>query len=235
MSWDKLEWPDDEVLRFFERLPVLEELQLDTFNPFSHLPFPWSQLRRCTLKRCLPIDMLRILPLLSPGAQFCITGLSSLVAPALKELALSTHKDSSGNLDSPGTLASPTIISFLSRSACALTSLCLSLPLRAEDFIHILDSPHTRSVVHLDISNKMSTQWMEALTSRGLVPHLHTLGFRADRTLTEAPVLTMVANRRPALRELRIASPRLHPVLSQAAVQALGADGMEVFLSEYKM
>ncbi|KAJ7679020.1 hypothetical protein DFH06DRAFT_503569 [Mycena polygramma] len=259
LSWDQLEWPVDGVRHLFERLPALNELQLDTYKPFSHLPFPWSQLRRCTLKQCRPEDLLQVLPLLSPGAhlfgrqstlrpvrlftenirspihgleldgsmRFMTTVFSSLTAPALKELRVTTYKEF------PDTPASPTIISFLSRSACMLTSLCLALPLPDEDFIGILDSPHTRSVVHLDISNKMSTQLVEALTSRGLVPNLRALGFRADPTLPEAPVLTMVASRRPVLRELRIASLKLHPVLSQAAVQALGANGMEVFLSEY--
>ncbi|KAJ6507936.1 hypothetical protein C8R47DRAFT_1100046 [Mycena vitilis] len=266
LSWDTLEWHNDDVLHFFGCLPVLEELELDTLHSFTHLPFPWSQLRRCVLKRCHPADLLRILPLLSPGAHLsgvqsgmppeeappgnvrstvhalklhgytdsCTTVLNSLTAPALKELELSSysHERLDPNHDSPSTLAPPAIISFLSRSACALTSLCLSLPLRAEDFIAILDSPHTRSVVHLDISNKMSLQWIEVLTSRGLVPNLRALGFRADPTLTEASVLTMVASRRPVLRVLRIASPKPRSVLSHAAVQALGADGMELFLSQ---
>jgi hypothetical protein len=255
-----------DVVRFSEALPALEDLTLNTDYPFGHLTFPWPRLRRCELHRCRAEDLLKILPLLSPGThvscwlakailfapdapvvsirspvralelhdrqQFVTDVLRSLTAPSLEELTITLFGTERGSD------LTPTIAAFLSRSACALTSLCLRVRLSEDELFSILDSSHTRSIVDLDIGSvfaPISTRYIEVLTTRRLVPDLRVLTFRGHKALEEASVLEMVASRRPVLRELRIQSPKLHPILSQAAVQMLGAEGMEVMLSEYEL
>ncbi|KAJ7928807.1 hypothetical protein B0H13DRAFT_2544596 [Mycena leptocephala] len=198
-----------DVVRFSEALPALEDLTLNTDYPFGHLTF------------------------LGPGyVDFVTDVLRSLTAPSLEELTITLFGTEWGS-DLTSTIAA-----FLSRSACALTSLCLRVRLSEDALFSILDSSHTRSIVDLDIGSvfaPISTRYIEVLTTRRLVPDLRVLTFRGHQALEEASVLEMVASRRPVLRELRIQSPKLHPILSQAAVQMLGAEGMEVMLSEYEL
>ncbi|KAJ7364294.1 hypothetical protein DFH08DRAFT_270719, partial [Mycena albidolilacea] len=150
ICWDQLDWSAGDVIHFFSALPALEEL----------LEFPWAWLRKCTLTRCDEDMILRILPLLAPDAHFSsmvfgparisignvqspigalaldscykepVAVFCSLTAPSLKELAITTY------IESPSQLAFP-LLSFLGRSACTLTSLCLRTSLAEHDLLTI--------------------------------------------------------------------------------------------------
>jgi hypothetical protein len=254
---DQLDWPAGDVVHFFSALPALEELYLDMRFPFSHLELPWARLRRCTLARCDEDMILRILPLPAPDAHFSsmvfgparisignvqspigalaldsyyrepVTVFCSLTAPSLKELAITTY------IESPSQLASP-LLSFLGRSACTLTSLYLHTSLAEHDLLTILESPHAHSIVSLDIGYPkiapISSVFIDALTTRGLVPNLEVLVLAAFPITVheETSLLALVASRRAMLRSLRI---RLYgtpnSVVPQATAQALRAEGID--------
>jgi hypothetical protein len=258
--WELLEWSATDVRRFFARFPVLEELgfQSEDFNDLTLLP--WSQLRACRMEGFTGDELLRTLPLLLPGARvaakfgiesdpvpgnvqspigvltlnFCETSfidavLSSLTAPSLEELIIF------GSVATASTLP-PTILSFLSRSNCTLTSLSLRISLEQHELLSILESPSVRGVVHLDIGCQPAQRTrrhvlrVDALATRDILPNLRVLKFRSYAELEETTVLDMVARRRPMLRELRIEGWWDCPVPSPAAVQAFGEDGLEVIL-----
>ncbi|KAJ7364542.1 hypothetical protein DFH08DRAFT_930416 [Mycena albidolilacea] len=162
---------------------------------------------------------------------FIDTILGFITAPFLQELIFAHECPYSG--------LAPTIIQFLGRSKCTLTSLSLRVPLDPEEVLAVLEPPCVREVVHLDIGcgeeeeDRVVTcsPCIDALAKRGVLPNLRVLKFRSNGELDGSMVLAMIASRRPVLPELRIEGWRKYPVLSPAAVQALGADGLEVMLS----
>jgi len=253
----------EDVGQFVEALPALEELHLEMGYQSGDLKLPWSRLRRCAVDRCEAEDLLRILPLLSPGAHLsCTMGgtngtlpsisvesvqsspiralelhecheffvgmvLDSLTAPLLEELTITPYNVYHSKLAAP-------IRSFLSRSACALTLLCLRVPLPEDDLLAILNSPCARGITHLEFGTLTSSRCIDALTTADLVAGLRALAFGSHPTFIEqASVLALAASRRPVLRELRVQSRKSRPVLSQDAVDVLGTEGMELMLSEY--
>ncbi|KAJ7830351.1 hypothetical protein B0H14DRAFT_3872687 [Mycena olivaceomarginata] len=162
-----------------------------------HSPIGAIELRRCT-------------------NDFIDTILGFLTAPFLQELIFAHECPYSG--------LAPTIIQFLGRSKCTLTSLSLRVPLDPEEVLAVPEPPCVREVVHLDIGCGEEEEDRVFTCS----PSEAT---RAE--LEGSMVLAMIASRRPVLRELRIEGWRKYPVLSPAAVQALGADGLEaVYESE---
>ncbi|KAJ7865628.1 hypothetical protein B0H14DRAFT_2440227 [Mycena olivaceomarginata] len=259
-SGESVEWPAEVIRQFFDRLPRLEELRLENEHPFSDLSLlPWSRLRIRALKRCKAAELLRVLSLLSPETRvftqfggsdadlypvakvqspicalelhlcetmFMGTILDHLTASSLEELVLS-HPRAGSNL-------APTILAFLNRSKCTLTHLSLRTPLDAEGLLSILESPYARGILHLDIRNgdiDAVERCIDVLASGRILPNLRVLEFHSNVNLEETAVMTMVASRRPVLQELRIGGWPHCPLLSLEAVQALGADGLELMLS----
>ncbi|KAJ6513002.1 hypothetical protein C8R45DRAFT_331772 [Mycena sanguinolenta] len=253
LRWNPEDTPAADVDRFFETLPQLEDLCIDSCSggqSFSHLTLPWSGLRGCVVHPCDEEQLLRILPVLSPRADFSCTifnapldisvgnvhtpvrvftvsvvaqqsisvVLRSLTARLLEELTIDlwTYGDC-------GSLALE-IISFLSRSACALTSLRLRLlTLDEQNMLAILELPECDSIVLLEF-DRASNAFIDALTTSNLVPNLETLvlpGYQSPWS-QESSLLMLVESRRPVLRSLHIDN------LSAATVLALRADGIEV-------
>ncbi|KAJ7830352.1 hypothetical protein B0H14DRAFT_3872688 [Mycena olivaceomarginata] len=255
-SWEFIEWPAADVRQFFERFPALEELSLrsDEFNNMTILP--WSRIRTWELNEFPADQLLQTLPLLSPGARvaagygsapnsyfgnvtspisalilddceaiFMDLVLGSLTAPFLERLVISPSCLSSSTLGS-------IIVSFLSRSKCPLTHLSLGVLLDDDELFSILESPYARDVVHLSIccyTEKTSNRprCIDALATHDILPNLRVLELEGNTELEETAVLAIIASRRPTLRQLRIEG---YPLLSPAAVQALGEDGLEVML-----
>jgi hypothetical protein len=211
------------------------------------------------LEQCKAAELLRVLSLLSPETRvftqfggsdadlypvakvqspicalelhlcetmFMGTILDHLTASSLEELVLS-HPRAGSNL-------APTILAFLNRSKCTLTHLSLRIPLDAEGLLSILESPYARGILHLDIRNgdiDAVERCIDVLASGRILPNLRVLEFHSNVNLEETAVMTMVASRRPVLQELRIGGWPHCPLLSLEAVQALGADGLELMLS----
>ncbi|KAJ7755463.1 hypothetical protein B0H16DRAFT_715401 [Mycena metata] len=171
-----------DVSPFFEALqvPALEELAL---HGIPRLMLPSSQLRRCELHSCQADELLRILPLLAPGAWVtCTLGTSipkrgRMSSTKVESLiyTLELHRCSESfvaevltfltapslmNLKiTPSTEPTCTITSdimaFLSRSACTLTSLCLRLRISDKNLLKILRLPHIHEIVSLDVGHSI--------------------------------------------------------------------------------
>ncbi|KAJ7811048.1 hypothetical protein B0H14DRAFT_3880238 [Mycena olivaceomarginata] len=97
---------------------------------------------------------------------------------------------------------------------------------------NILESPYARGVVHLSIccyAEKTSNRprCIDTLAPHDILPNHRVLEWEDNTELKETAVLAIIASRRPTLRQLLIEG---YPVLSPAAVQALGEDGLEVIL-----
>ncbi|KAJ7168021.1 hypothetical protein C8R46DRAFT_951156 [Mycena filopes] len=157
-------------------VPVLQHLILSLSDRvlLRSLVLPWAQLRKCNLKSPFYVDLIWILTQLRDADVSVLDGYSaghdphtdappthspirsltisetpqrficdvfnSLSTPALEELALTT-----------GFPPWERIAGLLRRSPCHLTHLRLTAPLTDDDQLHILDLPHIRSLVHLDL------------------------------------------------------------------------------------
>ncbi|KAJ7811069.1 hypothetical protein B0H14DRAFT_1475983 [Mycena olivaceomarginata] len=129
--------------------------------------------------------------------------------PSLEELLIRTVH--------PYSDLAPTILSFLDRPRCPLTSLSLGIPLALDELLSILESPSARAIVHLDISDEevpppIGTLCVNILAKRDILPNLRVLKFKSNAELKESAVLAMVARRRPVLCERRITGWWHHPV-----------------------
>ncbi|KAJ7183791.1 hypothetical protein C8R46DRAFT_1067830 [Mycena filopes] len=173
------------------------------------LLLPWSQLRKCDLVYLLSVDVLgvlrqlrdadvsvlngygnnaphpttpsliRSLTITHPAQNFLRDVLDALSSPALERLTLQDNDAvPRGPLGSLG----ERIARFLERSACSLTDLYLDNELDDDDQLHILGSPHIRSVVHLDLPHTVLTSRAISLLACPL-PNLRRLTLRA-RSLT---------------------------------------------------
>ncbi|KAJ7024770.1 hypothetical protein C8F04DRAFT_151994 [Mycena alexandri] len=228
--WSRLRRCELAGCHIEDLLQILPLLSADT------RVFPIDEAPRFTSSVQSPISALEV------GrctARFVEDLLNTLTTPSLKELSISTNLHWSPNFnifDAHLPTAESIIIMFLSRSACALTSLCLYVTISDHDLLTILESPHVYGLVRLAISSESSTlsaEMVDALTTRSLVPHLQSLDINLPSRgggLTEATVLAMLERRHPVLHTLRITQEKVDPLLSQAAIEALGAKGMEIML-----
>ncbi|KAJ7827977.1 hypothetical protein B0H13DRAFT_2680280 [Mycena leptocephala] len=195
-----------DVVRFSEALPALEDLTLNTDYPFGHLTFLGPGY----------VDVNYTVvggrPTKNPPIAFTRTHVSCWLA----EAGIFAPDAPVVSIRSP--------IRALELHNCQQFVTDVLRSLTAPDLTSTIAAFLSRSAI-LD-SPTHAVLWISTLAV-----------FRPDfhAALEEASVLEMVASRRPVLRELRIQSPKLHPILSQAAVQMLGAEGMEVMLSEYEL
>ncbi|KAJ7649723.1 hypothetical protein FB45DRAFT_1017181 [Roridomyces roridus] len=104
---------------------------------------------------------------------------------------------------------SKAVISFLDASDCHLKY--LSIPqtgYRSASLISILESPHVRDIVRLDICHVSGSMYipffLAELSKNGqLAPQLRTLAIRGDsRDMDEFNVLELLANRKPTIRRV---------------------------------
>ncbi|KAF7336931.1 F-box domain-containing protein [Mycena venus] len=219
-SWEPI--PDTHSVDLRESFPVLQDLKLELYNEDfpRRLLLPWSQLRTCALSDIHSVELLWIASQLSPGSEVSAFGganidnvrstsqtrsligsltltqcgevfvsdvLDTLVASALEILVV-------GNFS--GDDLTQYITHFLNQSACALTCLRIDTHIPEDDLVPFLQLPHTRSIVHLDLSGTLiSTRGIATLASNLL--HLRTLVLRGGLELHE-PLLTALARHRPS-------------------------------------
>ncbi|KAJ7167930.1 hypothetical protein C8R46DRAFT_1094547 [Mycena filopes] len=190
-------------------LPILEHLVLHGRGELRGLLLPWSQLRKCDLAYLQSADVLGVLSQLRNADVSVLTGhgnndphpatrslirsltithptqnflrdvLDALSSPALEKLTL---QDDDAVPQGPCGSLGERIARFLVRSACSLTDLYLDNELDDDDQLHILGSPHIRSVVHLDLPSTVLTSRTIALLACPL-PNLRRLTLRS-RSLT---------------------------------------------------
>ncbi|KAJ6532028.1 hypothetical protein B0H19DRAFT_1081932 [Mycena capillaripes] len=188
-SWDEADWPAAAAgfRQFLERLPALEELTLEMPHQLIRVAFFGPS--------CVSSVGWRIYygpsPLFFRGERMFLLRspiwkthhLGSITTPSPEELAITR---SSFNDMTSSRLAS-TIIAFLRRSSCALTSLRLHVSLSEDDLCNILDSAQTRGIVHLDVCDKpratiskfcIDTRWLRVASSPVL--------FRANLSVQES-------------------------------------------------
>ncbi|KAJ7472791.1 hypothetical protein FB451DRAFT_1558947 [Mycena latifolia] len=230
-SWEPLMCTDD--VDMLESLPALKHLKLDLTEALPRrLLLPWSQLRTCTLVNFHSLDALWILSQLSPktavslirganvdgerstshttspikslkidacGEDFAEDLLTSLVAPTLEEFHFECLEIEGETVDH--------IRSFLDNSMCPLTQLRIhTRSVLGDDLIHILETSHSHSIVHLDVfSTAISNHSLDALSSQRVVPHLRTLVLRGHGEFDPAHLLMMLGSRTPVLRSVRSA------------------------------
>ncbi|KAF8176614.1 hypothetical protein K438DRAFT_1681880 [Mycena galopus ATCC 62051] len=216
-SWQRI--PGTNDLR--ESFPVLEELRLALSNEAfpRNLLLPWTQLRKCALRDIHSRELLWIASQLSTGTQvsalwganvdelgptpptnslisalslsecgdrFVGDVLNSLVAPALETLVITVETT---NVDTQH------IMHLLDHSACALKRLRIDTPIQDEDLVPLLESPHARGIVHLDLPNTLiSTRGIAALASH---LQLRTLVLKGCCSELEEPLLTALTKQRP--------------------------------------
>ncbi|KAJ7168576.1 hypothetical protein C8R46DRAFT_1350205 [Mycena filopes] len=160
-----LEWPEAEVKYFFDALPALEEFTLRTqyrqtlgnltrafpVSRYSYLPGTEVSLAsgvdgrysRFTGHVQSPVTVLRFRHCTQV---FSTDILNSLSTPSVTELSI--IQDFCGEAFNLASF----IIPFSSRSGCTLTSLCLNIRIQDSDLLAILEQPHVRGLVHLDLS-----------------------------------------------------------------------------------
>ncbi|KAJ6545049.1 hypothetical protein DFH09DRAFT_659087 [Mycena vulgaris] len=247
----------DDRVDMLAALPVLEHLELDLSNEEfpRHLLFPWSQLRTCTLTNFHSREVLWILSQLTPNtavslvqcanfddvpsksqttstirsltitrcaSKFTKELFTSLVAPGLEEFAVESEKNGDN-------IPRRIMISFLDESACPLTHLRINANTSDGDLIQILESPHARNLVHLDLSATERYNWgANVLTSQHLIPHLRTLVLRGNHKFKHAQLLETLASRRPVLRSVRLDGSQRDMNLQST----VDPDGLEVILFE---
>ncbi|KAJ7168004.1 hypothetical protein C8R46DRAFT_1094677 [Mycena filopes] len=174
------------LLQYSNRRDVLPALQYLTFSlhhgilPRS-LSLPWAQLRKCDLESLCSSDfiwvvnqfsdadvsvlegysargprvpptpsLIRSLTVYDSGENFLHNVLNTLSTPALEKLTLKHNDLHSGSLGEH-------IARFLERSACSLADLHLDNELDEYDQLHILGSPHIRSLARLDLPSRALT------------------------------------------------------------------------------
>ncbi|KAJ7301661.1 hypothetical protein DFH08DRAFT_906622 [Mycena albidolilacea] len=219
-SWNPL--PDTHDVDWRESFTALEHLTLKLFNePFPRrLLLPWAQLRTCALKNVDSFEVLWIASQLSPGTAvstfegmdianggdvrstsqtrslissltltkcgeaFVSNLLNSLVAPAIETLVLEG-------------IITRDIIHFLRQSACTLKCLRIDTPISEEHLIPLLESPHTHSIIHLDLSGTpTSTRGIASLAAHSQLRTLVLQGGSEDHE----PLLTTLAHHRPVVQ-----------------------------------
>ncbi|KAF7374485.1 F-box domain-containing protein [Mycena sanguinolenta] len=202
-----------------ESFPVLEDLRLALSNealPRSLL-LPWAQLRRCALEDVDSIEFSWIASQLSSGAQisvlyganndnrstpqtktpinsltlsecgrhFISALLNSLVAPTLETLIIE-------NIATDPLMQH--ISSFLEQSACALKRLRIDTHIDEGQLVSFLESPHARTIVHLDLPRTIiSMRGMETLASH---LQLRTLVLRGCSSDLQEPLLAALMKHR---------------------------------------
>ncbi|KAJ7196788.1 hypothetical protein GGX14DRAFT_671896 [Mycena pura] len=242
---------------FLGSLPALVHLTLMTYRTSipDGLDFIWAQLRTCKLMKYWMEDILRILPLFSVGARVCISDCSmradvhpTSVHTVVSDLSLLRSHGSEVTdtlldaLTAPclkrfqieGDYSLPHIITFLNRSACALTHLTMDIPAGlysdrfADELLTLLRSPHARDIVDLEVDWRGKQQFghsMDMLAMRDVVPNLRALAFGYIARLDEAKLLEICENRRSILQSLWLSR---HISISQDTVQALKLVAVEV-------
>ncbi|KAJ7909160.1 hypothetical protein B0H13DRAFT_2330594 [Mycena leptocephala] len=130
------------------------------------------------------MSSIRSLTLTDCGEVFTTEVLEFLVAHALEVLVIENNSTSGADL-------TQRLLTFLDKCAGRLKHLRIHTDITEDDLIHIFNSPHTRNIVHLDVSSTViSNRGLAALASH---LHLRTLILRGDPDLQ----LTTLTNHRP--------------------------------------
>ncbi|KAJ7649721.1 hypothetical protein FB45DRAFT_885699 [Roridomyces roridus] len=219
-----------------DSLPALEYLWLDIgFKPFpGQLLLPWSQLRTCILRQFSASDVLRVLPLVSrethvsiidpwiipailtaadsPIRSVQIIGRGTNVSVPTERLLIAMILPNLEKLEIGWTLGPEPLegaISLLNTSACHLKHLSLPQgPYPLTQLISLLESPHVRDIVRLDIPHISNSEYTPSLLAKlegngAFLPHLHTLAIRGDsRDIEALNVLDILRDRRPTTRKV---------------------------------
>jgi hypothetical protein len=202
-----------------QSLPALKDLNLYLNNEAfpRRLLLPWFQLRTCVASDVHSFEFLWMASQLPPGSEitalkganidrwrsappkmssirsltltdcgevFTTEVLEFLVAHALEVLVIENNSTSGADL-------TQRLLTFLDKCAGRLKHLRIHTDITEDDLIHIFNSPHTRNIVHLDVSSTViSNRGLAALASH---LHLRTLILRGDPDLQ----LTTLTNHRP--------------------------------------
>ncbi|KAJ7168014.1 hypothetical protein C8R46DRAFT_1094699 [Mycena filopes] len=225
-------------------LPALQHLTFSVNHRelSRSLSLPWAQLRTCDLDSVYSLDFLWILSQLS-GADVSVTEgygndddpqidepltlsvirylaieqctgeflynvFDILSTPALKRLTLQCNDAGTGSLGER-------VARFLDRSASSLTELHLDNELDEEDQLHILGSPHIRSLVRLDLPSRVLTSQAIALLAVPF-PNLRRVTLHGD--VDESLLLAALAtHNRPVIS----CGDRSSVVLSEGEMQVV--------------
>ncbi|KAJ7718230.1 hypothetical protein B0H16DRAFT_1797630 [Mycena metata] len=154
------------------RLPQDANLVVDAgYDKDESLPStspPTSLIRSLTLNQCYRSFLADVLDVLS--------------VPALDTFFL---RGSRGAFIKDGVGLGARVARFLDRSACTLTHLEFTADVEEHDLVHLLKSPHVRSVIDLKIGHMWPTPPVLAALAEGPLPNLRrlTLGGFLDESL----------------------------------------------------